>query len=59
VFKGIGTVGDKVHSMFGNIGAELMGKRIVPERSAQRLVVETLEKTGSSRALLKDCATPL
>lgn len=51
MFKGIGTASDKVNSVFGNIGAELVGKGVLPERLAQRLVGEALEKTRSSRAL--------
>lgn len=51
VSKGIGTVSEKVHSVFGNIGAKLVGKSVLPERSTQRLVVEALEETRSSRAL--------
>ncbi len=51
IFKGIGRLSNKVNSVFGNIAAELAGKSVLPPRSAQRMVVEALEKTKSSKAL--------
>lgn len=52
--RGLGTVGEKVHSVFGNIASELTGQtKLLPERSAQRFVMEALEKTKSSRALAR------
>ena len=37
--------------MFGNISAELTGKSVIPERAAQTIVTEALEKTRSTKAL--------
>lgn len=54
MLRGFGTVREKVHSVFGNIASELTGKStLLPERSAQRFVLDALEKTKSSRALAR------
>ncbi|KAL5332055.1 hypothetical protein ACEPPN_001598 [Leptodophora sp. 'Broadleaf-Isolate-01'] len=51
MFKGIGRVDNKVNSVFGNIVAELTGKRVLPPRSAESMVIECLERTKASKAL--------
>jgi hypothetical protein len=51
IFKGIGRLSNKVNSVFGNISAELTGKSVLPERAAQTIVTEALEKTRSTKAL--------
>lgn len=50
-FGGIGRLGNKVNSVFGNIASELTGKRVLPPRSAQSIVIECLERKRSSKAL--------
>jgi hypothetical protein len=51
IFKGISRPSNKVNSVFGNISAELTGKSVIPERAAQTIVTEALEKTRSTKAL--------
>ncbi|KAL2065215.1 hypothetical protein VTL71DRAFT_2884 [Oculimacula yallundae] len=51
IFKGIGRVGNKVNSVFGNIAKELTGKRVLPPRAAESIVLECLERTKASKAL--------
>ncbi|KAF8855636.1 hypothetical protein BDZ45DRAFT_692409 [Acephala macrosclerotiorum] len=50
---GIGRVGDKVTSVFGNIASEITGKQVFNPNSAHSVVIEALEKTRSSEALAK------
>ncbi|KUJ21627.1 uncharacterized protein LY89DRAFT_704503 [Mollisia scopiformis] len=50
---GIGRVGDKVTSVFGNIASEITGKQVFNPNSAHSVVVEALEKTRASEALAK------
>ncbi|CZR56848.1 related to mechanosensitive ion channel [Phialocephala subalpina] len=50
---GIGRVGDKVTSVFGNIASEITGKQVFNPNSAHSVVVEALEKTRSSEALAR------
>lgn len=51
IFRGIGRLGNKVNSVFGNIASELTGKGVLQPRSAKLLVIEALEKSKSSQAL--------
>lgn len=51
--KGMGRLGNKVNSVFGNIASELTGKRVLPPRSAESIVVECLERSKSSKALAR------
>lgn len=51
MFKGIGTLNQKVNSVFGNISSELTGKSVLPPKSAQSIVIEALERRKSTRAL--------
>lgn len=50
---GVGRLGDKVTSVFGNIASEITGKQVFNPNSAHSVVVEALEKKRSSEALAK------
>lgn len=49
----VGRFGDKLTSVFGNIASEITGKQVFNPNSAHSIVVEALEKVGSSEALAK------
>ncbi|KUJ14457.1 uncharacterized protein LY89DRAFT_589788 [Mollisia scopiformis] len=51
IFKGIGRVSNTANSVFGNIAAELTGKRVLQARSGQSMIIECLERTKASKAL--------
>lgn len=53
LLAGIGKVGDKITSAFGNIASEISGKQVFNPNSAHSIVVEALEKKRSSEALAK------
>lgn len=52
-FRGMSRVGNKVNSVYGNIASELTGKRVLPLRSAESIVIECLEKSKASKALAR------
>ena len=52
-FRGMGRLGNKVNSVFGNIASELTGKRVLPLRSAESIVVDCLERSKASKALAR------
>lgn len=51
VISGIGRFGGKIHTAFGNIAQEITGNVVLNPKAAQSIVVESLEKSKSSRAL--------
>ena len=51
IFNGIGRFNSKVNSVFGNIATELKGRSVLPERSAESIVMESLEKKSATQAL--------
>jgi len=51
MFNGIGRFNNKVNSVFGNIATELKSRSVLPERSAESIVMEALEKKAASQAL--------
>lgn len=51
IFKGIGRFSNKVNSVFGNIATELKGRSVLPERSAESIVMESLDKKAAAQAL--------
>ncbi|KAI5862270.1 Mechanosensitive ion channel-domain-containing protein [Durotheca rogersii] len=50
---GVGRIGDKVTSVFGNLASEITGKQVFNPNSAHSIVVEALEKIRTSEALAK------
>jgi hypothetical protein len=50
---GIGRVGDKITSVFGNLASEITGKQVFNPNSAHSIVVEALEKVPTSEALAR------
>ncbi|KAI0025859.1 serine/threonine protein kinase [Xylariomycetidae sp. FL0641] len=48
---GVGRIGNKVTSAFGNIASEITGKQVFNPNSAHSIVVEALEKARTSEAL--------
>jgi len=50
---GVGRIGDKITSAFGNVASEITGKKVFNPTSAHSIVVEALEKKKSSEALAK------
>ncbi|KAI1452896.1 Mechanosensitive ion channel-domain-containing protein [Annulohypoxylon moriforme] len=50
---GVGRIGDKVTSVFGNLASEITGKQVFNPNSAHSIVVEALEKARTSEALAK------
>ncbi|TPX09970.1 uncharacterized protein E0L32_008817 [Thyridium curvatum] len=53
VGAGVGRLGDKVTSVFGNIASEITGKQVFNPNSAHSVVVEALEKVRTSEALAR------
>ncbi|KOS22616.1 putative MscS family protein [Escovopsis weberi] len=53
LISGIGHIGDKVTSVFGNIATEITGKQVFNPNSAHTIVIEALEKKKSSEALAR------
>ncbi|KAK1761493.1 Mechanosensitive ion channel-domain-containing protein [Echria macrotheca] len=50
---GVGRLGDKITSVFGNIASEITGKQVFNPNSAHSIVVEALEKVRSSEAMAR------
>lgn len=50
---GVGRLGDKITSVFGNLASEIAGKEVFNPNSAHSVVVEALEKVRSSEALAR------
>ncbi|KAI1341672.1 serine/threonine protein kinase [Xylariaceae sp. FL0016] len=50
---GVGRIGNKVTSVFGNIASEITGKQVFNPNSAHSIVIEALEKAKTSEALAK------
>ncbi|KAK5998079.1 Mechanosensitive ion channel protein Msy2 [Cladobotryum mycophilum] len=50
---GVGRIGDKVTSVFGNVAAEITGKHVFNPNSAHSIVIEALEKKRPSEALAR------
>jgi hypothetical protein len=50
---GVGRIGDKLTSAFGNVASEITGKKVFNPTSAHSIVVEALEKKKSSEALAR------
>ncbi|KAI1816643.1 serine/threonine protein kinase [Poronia punctata] len=50
---GVGRIGNKVTSAFGNIASEITGKQTFNPNSAHSIVIEALEKAKSSEALAR------
>lgn len=50
---GVGRLGDKITSVFGNLASEITGKEVFNPNSAHSIVVEALEKVRSSEALAR------
>lgn len=50
---GVGRLGDKITSVFGNLASEITGKEVFNPNSAHSVVVEALEKVRSSEALAR------
>jgi len=51
LYRGIGRLGNKVNSVFGNISAELTGKTALHPKSAHSIVVQCLERKRAATAL--------
>ncbi|TVY38847.1 putative MscS family protein [Lachnellula occidentalis] len=52
-FNGMGRFNDTVNSVFGDIATELKGRSVLPERSAESIVSESLDKTAATQALAR------
>lgn len=50
---GVGRLGDKITSVFGNLASEITGKEVFNPNSAHSIVIEALEKVASSEALAR------
>ncbi|KAK4156362.1 Mechanosensitive ion channel-domain-containing protein [Chaetomidium leptoderma] len=50
---GVGRLGDKITSVFGNVASEITGKQVFNPNSAHSVVVEALEKIRSSEAMAR------
>lgn len=50
---GVGRLGDKITSVFGNLASEITGKEVFNPNSAHSVVIEALEKVRSSEALAR------
>lgn len=50
---GVGRLGDKITSVFGNLASEITGKEVFNPNSAHSVVIEALEKVASSEALAR------
>jgi len=51
--QNVGRIGDKVTAAFGNVAHEITGKQVFNPTSAHSIVVEALERKGSSEALAR------
>jgi small-conductance mechanosensitive channel len=51
--QNVGRIGDKVTAAFGNVAQEITGKHVFNPMSAHSVVVEALERKGSSEALAR------
>lgn len=53
IIGGVGRVGDKVTSVFGNLASEITGKQVFNPNSSHSVVIEALEKRLPSEALAR------
>ncbi|TVY35576.1 putative MscS family protein [Lachnellula subtilissima] len=53
IFNGMGRFNNKMNSVFGDIATELKGRSVLPERSAESIVSESLGKTATAQALAR------